>query len=450
MRNLDFLNEPPRIYIFQKSANKSTFGGVIFFLFIIYMIFISLIYIYDYILNDKFEIEYSKFFSPIPWQKRKLLDSDPELNPTKNFILDGTRYIKNNFSKNFAFYNKNSGKFYDNVTFLNITTNVSSFYLQLLYKCNHTLDNECTLREEDKKISTFKDYFNFDLMYSTFVLNHSNPDPFEERIESYESFVFYYNNAIDYSLQWKVIKYKNEKSLFQFLDSWRGKKNEYIEGYIEPYSTTQLPQQYRYRGIFNPPKYKIIGSIQIMNLHFEYEEYKRKNIKFMKVLADICALFISIKGIIAKVYGFYSNSFDHYKMVKNIVLKKAKMNRDNDKKFELLPLSINDNYNDLNNNFIDNKVDDDKEPESLNFPKISFIHHLLNNIYCKKCGLNVQDRIETCNEIIKKYMSYEYILYNQMMLEQLLMDYKWNDKSLKDLGNNNLIQKLKNMSFDFT
>ena len=47
-------------------------------------------------------------------------------------------------------------------------------------------------------------------------------------------------------------------------------------------------------------------------------------------------------------------------------------------------------------------------------------------------------------------MSYECILYNQIMLEQLLMDYRWNDKSLKNLTNNDLILKLKNLEFDFT
>ena len=46
MHYLDFLNEPPKIYIFQKEKGKTNFGGVLFFIYIIIMIMISLIYIY--------------------------------------------------------------------------------------------------------------------------------------------------------------------------------------------------------------------------------------------------------------------------------------------------------------------------------------------------------------------------------------------------------------------
>ena len=86
----------------------------------------------------------------------------------------------------------------------------------------------------------------------------------------------------------------------------------------------------------------------------------------------------------------------------------------------------------------------------MNLGKINWLHYLLNKIYCTKCGFNIQDRIETCNEIIQKYMSYENILYNQIIFERLLMDYRWNDNSLKNLCNNNLIIKLKNLEFGFT
>ena len=47
-------------------------------------------------------------------------------------------------------------------------------------------------------------------------------------------------------------------------------------------------------------------------------------------------------------------------------------------------------------------------------------------------------------------MSYECILYNQIMLENLFLDYKWNDDSLKDLKNNKLIDKIKYLEFEFT
>ena len=244
--------------------------------------------------------------------------------------------------------------------------------------------------------------------------------------------MFDYDNPVSYSLFWKVIKYKNEKTLFQFLDSWRGKKNEYIAGYIDEREISPIPPTYRNRrtGIFSMARYKVIGSIQIYNLHIGYEEYKRKDIKFLSTLANICALFTSIKGIISSIItSLYSNGFDNHKLVKTILLKKIKKK---DEKLQLFPINNDKVINNLDNNLLYNKAEtDDYEHENLNLEKIIWIRYLLNNIYCANCGSNIQDRIETCNEIIQKYMSYECILYNQLMFEQLLMDYKWNDNSLK-------------------
>ena len=63
-----------------------------------------------------------------------------------------------------------------------------------------------------------------------------------------------------------------------------------------------------------------------------------------------------------------------------------------------------------------------------------------------------QEIIDKCNEIILKYYSVENILYNQLMLEILLKDYKWNDPELNKLDNNELILQLKNQvnSFNYT
>ena len=446
IRRLDFLSQPPQIYIFQQNSNKTSFGGVIFTVFIFFMIFISLLYIYNFILNEKFEIEYLKYYSPITEEKREFLNSDPELNPQFSFFFDGSYYIKNNYSSNFAFYDKTSDKYYEGINFINITQNVSSFQIELLYKCQNIDDDVCSLRDKDKNISYFQNYFGFDFTYPSFILDHSKPDPFELGHNISSNYLFSYNNPVSYSLFWKVIKYKNEKSLFQFLDSWRGKKNEYTEGYIDKGDISPIPPTYRNRrtGIFSMARYKVIGRIKLFNLHIEYEEYKRKDVKFLTILADICALFTSIKGLISSIFTtLYSNSFDNHKMVKKILLKKIKKK---DEKLELFPLNnVKDNSN-LKNNLIDKKTDtEDYEQEIFNLDRISWIRYLLNNIYFPICGCNIQDRIKSCNEIIQQYMSYECILYNQLMFEQLLMDYRWNDNSLKNLANNNLIVKLKNL-----
>ena len=62
MEYIDFLSSSPSFSIFQKKANKIKFGGVLFLIYIIIMLFICLIYILDYILNEKYEIESSVLY----------------------------------------------------------------------------------------------------------------------------------------------------------------------------------------------------------------------------------------------------------------------------------------------------------------------------------------------------------------------------------------------------
>ena len=448
MRQLDFLNQSPQIYIFHEKANKTSFGGCIFILFLLYMIFVSLLYVYDYIVNEKYEIEYSRYYSPISQEKRDLLNSDPELNPKLNFILDGTYYIRKNYSSDFAFYDRISRKFYYDVNYLNISKKVSEFFVELLYRCKGIDDDVCSLRDEDKDISDFGEYFGFDFTYPSFILDHSKPDPFDKEHNISSNYLFNMNNPVQYSLMWKVINYKNQKGIFQFLDSWRGNKNEYKAGYIDEVKNSPLPPQYRWSLSF---RYKVIGRIQIHNLHIDYEEYKRKQIKFLSILANIGALFSSIKGIIASFFALYSNHFDNHKMIKNILLKKIEKNSEyKNKKYELLPIKKENNKDNLTNNLIINETDDENVPENENLKKISWFQYLLNNIYCKKLEFNVQERIDVCDEIVKTYMSYDCILYNQIMFEQLLMDYQWNDASLKELSSNKLVLKLQNLEFEYT
>ena len=51
--------------------------------------------------------------------------------------------------------------------------------------------------------------------------------------------------------------------------------------------------------------------------------------------------------------------------------------------------------------------------------------------------------INLCNEIMNRYASLDNIVYNQILLENLYKDYKWNNIELSDLKNHYLIEKLK-------
>jgi hypothetical protein len=75
---------------------------------------------------------------------------------------------------------------------------------------------------------------------------------------------------------------------------------------------------------------------------------------------------------------------------------------------------------------------------------VNFIQFLLNNVYFKrKNRIKDQKVIDICNQILSKYTSIDIILYNQIIFENLLKDYKWNDNNLKYIGNNILVKQLK-------
>ena len=80
-------------------------------------------------------------------------------------------------------------------------------------------------------------------------------------------------------------------------------------------------------------------------------------------------------------------------------------------------------------------------------PKFSFIHFFCNNLYFQKCCYKYrkQEFLHICDEILLKYMSFESILYYQMVLENMLKDYKWNQPILYNIETNELLDKLKNI-----
>ena len=74
----------------------------------------------------------------------------------------------------------------------------------------------------------------------------------------------------------------------------------------------------------------------------------------------------------------------------------------------------------------------------------------LNNIYCKSwkgCAKfeKQQEIIQLCNTINMRYLSIDSILYNQIMIENLFRDYKWNNSLLNNVKNSEIILKLKTL-----
>ena len=175
-------------------------------------------------------------------------------------------------------------------------------------------------------------------------------------------------------------------------------------------------------------------------------------------------MFLTVyNGFIFAFCRFYSSNFDNYNIIENILIKnkksstkkKEKENKDKiielsgdfDKKDALLEPNQNDNdeNNILNQDEKEKEIiQDDLDDKSKGFlPKLNFYDFFFNNIYCKtRCPSNKQELINACNKIISKYYTMEYIIYNQMRLENLFKDYKWNDPKLSNFEKNKMISDL--------
>ena len=151
---------------------------------------------------------------------------------------------------------------------------------------------------------------------------------------------------------------------------------------------------------------------------------------------------------------FYSNNFDNYKIIEKILYNTKTTTYEN--------IEINDsnkikNLSDKNDSLLpyennEININDDKDTEKFEedndntkLPKLRFYEYFFNNMYSNCCKIKNQQIISKCNEIISKYYSIEYILYNQIKLENLFKDYKWNDPTLNNYDNNKFIMELKNL-----
>ena len=108
--------------------------------------------------------------------------------------------------------------------------------------------------------------------------------------------------------------------------------------------------------------------------------------------------------------------------------------------------SIN-NQHDNDDNIISENENNNESPPPIALKKLSIFDFYFNNIYPKCCKkIKNQEILNLTNEIVLQYLSLDYILYNQIKLENLFRDYRWNNPTLSNIQNNDLIRKLINIS----
>ena len=78
-------------------------------------------------------------------------------------------------------------------------------------------------------------------------------------------------------------------------------------------------------------------------------------------------------------------------------------------------------------------------------------HPVYNNVYGDCCKPSTtQGIISSCNDLISKYYSIDAVIYNQLRLENLFRDYKWNNPQLNSIGNNDIMAQIKALSHNLT
>ena len=252
---------------------------------------------------------------------------------------------------------------------------------------------------------------------------------------------------------WQVAKVTEELGM---LDRLIGKKKESFGGSFTHSSSSSFPGTvfnasdygWNFTGI-----YKILYIFICENFHDNYIEYKRKKISVIfNVIASICSIATTLfNGLRLGFSTLYSGNFDNYKIIDRILAtrdismeKTTKKSEDNKSSLltELKDIGVdNENENEKIDKFIeDKKVEENKESI---LPKYHFFDFIFNLFSCCCKNNKTQKCISTCNEIREKYYSIENILYNQLMMENLLKDYKWNNPDLKFIQNIQIIDRLK-------
>ena len=446
MRKIDFLSNPPKTFIFQKSSNKTAFGGFLTIIYLLIILIIAFTYIYNFVVNDKYIISYINYNMPESSTK----EYNSKNNPALNFKFDLRDMNNTPLSDNYLLFDMNTKSILNRDTVYKY--NVSDLDISVIYHCS---DLNCSLRPEDIERGYDKQFnFYLNIKRQLFTLNLQDKEqPIILSDNNYLSSLYVMNQDHMQSVLefWQIINVTEEKGM---LDNFIGKKKEFIGGdlYKSEYNNIRSFPMKTNIGIFKP----------IFNYHIEndannYVVYKRKKVSEFSLIANICSLALTIfNGFRFGFNFFYSEKFSNYEVIDNILTSKKKSKQKKivenkfDKSFPLLSINemkdveIEEKDEEKDENKTDKLIEIEEKDESL--PKYNIFSFIANFFYCNRCKKNkVQANITICNNILEKYYSIENLLYNQFMLENLLQDYKWNNPDLNSIKNIELIYKLKQM-----
>ena len=469
MRKVDFLSDSPKMYIFEKNSNKTTFGGFLTVIYIIIAFLIAFAYIYNYEKNNKYIVTYINNQKENKISERIKNDEDPDYNPTLIFTFDILDFHNNTLSNNYVLLDVTSGNLIERNKPHEF--NISNLQIVVLYNCS---DKECSLREEDLESYNTSVFYNFVFSRNFYEYDFEDDDkPVKLNKDKNTTSFFQFTHDICnvFFNYWRVINVSEDTGL---LDTFSENKKNFSGGDYYTSSGTIIKstiintstskelygKTLNFQGI-----YKMLFVYYSRNLYTESIEYKRKKISVFDILANICSLALTIYNGFKFAFNFlYSENFDNYKIIEKILSKsnmtcKNDNNKIDDKDVNLsnvnnkspLLKELNNVDDTKNENLKENSKEKDKKEKLIEvkdiynspLPKFHFFDFICNIFSCL-CFKNnkAQKCINNINEVMGKYNSVDSIVYNQFMIELLFKDYKWNNPNLNSIKNIDLINKL--------
>lgn len=466
MPKLDLFSGPPKLFIFEQNTNKSKCGCALTLIAAFFMIVISAAYIYEYIISEKYTYEAIQFQNyTLNMDEMEKILTEEKYKPNLTFdvsIEDDNFTVYKKVENNYSFPEKTKVDVFGRSHYIfNEKSNFIGVYI--VYKCGK--DEKCSSFYE--LIKSGKLYFGqIEVEYPMKIINHMAAVPISDDKEKKAAIISgSFTDDFDYYIsrfEWEVIIYKDQKSL---LDSLFGNNKEYIFGHFK----NNRPEKEKRNLNVNKLNIEKIGdnyylfateSLFSYNRNFEFLLYRRKKLSFFNVISNISAIFSFVNLVGSILVSLYSKNYDNFQMLKNILNPPAKPKtiielRNTIQKMggvgELGMFSNEQNQNSpliqtLENNIRNTNDTNAQEriPPTITLQEIGCGSFVLNNFFCKCCGCvkKTQDRINLINNIIEKYMSYDLLLKNQILLENFFLDYNWNYKPLQYIQCNPIIDLL--------
>ena len=463
LHRLDFFSNSPKNFIFHNTSNKTNLGGVLTLIYIILFIGIIVYYYIEYKLKEDYSVEYSYYEEVLDNEQISNRYNDEKYNEYLDFIFRPMRK------------GKKRSYLYQRIILINITTNQTIPVDNIIYARISDIKMYLAIDENYYDDDYFNKYdFYLETFYQGYVLDHQNESIPLHKINNkyiYNQILINPKNPILSTFNWKIIKYRPDKG---FKNLWKKLKDGENEESLTINGVTQnskdsiflnnlISNDSEYIYPVNETNYRILGGIQYDIDVSSSDEYRRTKKDPFDSVSNACSLILALYNFFSFLFvSSYSNNFDNYKITEKILFNtktikfqnKSRSNsielrQDYKKDDSLLPHNSEDNIMIINDEktekYEKENISQDNEEDYIQLPKLKFYEYIFNNVYSKCCKMNNQNIISKCNEIISKYYSIEHILYNQLKLENLFKDYRWNDPALNNYENNELIIDLKNL-----